>query len=265
MVRYQYDFALVTVDRPFHFNTFVQPICLPDPGQKTPTGTILQVSGYGHDIKGNETFYPSSLQYASVPVFDHEECRSNYETLNNEPYNGPGRGPKPFNISDGMLCAGFSEGGKDSCQGDSGGPLVNIDHSKGENKYATLVGVVSWGNGCAKPNFPGVYADVSYVMGWIHEAMNKSKNGAIDHSFNGGSMVPFDNDKCYEYLEKWSLLPSEITTTEQTLEPTTEHDTVCETGHIIAGVCSSAESRFTPMIQCPMIFGLILVASLLKK
>lgn len=55
-----------------------------------------------------------------------------------------------------MICAGYKAGGIDACQGDSGGPLV-ADYK--------LVGVVSWGKGCATN--PGVYARVSYVRNWI--------------------------------------------------------------------------------------------------
>lgn len=63
-------------------------------------------------------------------------------------------------ITNTMMCAGFSNGERDACQGDSGGPLV---------VNGTLMGIVSWGNECARPNFPGVYAYVPAVRGWITE------------------------------------------------------------------------------------------------
>jgi trypsin len=58
-----------------------------------------------------------------------------------------------------MFCAGLAAGGKDSCQGDSGGPI--IDSSK------TLVGVVSWGAGCAQPGKPGVYSSIGALRSFI--------------------------------------------------------------------------------------------------
>ncbi|KAL7533472.1 hypothetical protein ACHAXR_005256, partial [Thalassiosira sp. AJA248-18] len=50
-------------------------------------------------------------------------------------------------ISENMLCA--RDNGEDSCQGDSGGPMV----IKGDT-VDYQVGVVSWGMGCAHPEFP---------------------------------------------------------------------------------------------------------------
>ena len=63
-------------------------------------------------------------------------------------------------ITENMICAAVPGGGKDACQGDSGGPLVV------EGK---LAGIVSWGDGCAEPLFPGVYSNVATLKSFITE------------------------------------------------------------------------------------------------
>jgi len=106
-------------------------------------GQPLTVMGYGTTSEGG--FASAELRDVVVPKVSDAACQSAYGTTFNP---------------DVMLCAG--EAGKDSCQGDSGGPIVirngNID---------TLVGVVSFGAGCARPETPGVYAEVSSGISWI--------------------------------------------------------------------------------------------------
>lgn len=59
-----------------------------------------------------------------------------------------------------MICAGYMTGAQDSCMGDNGGPLVT-DY--------VLTGVISFGHGCARPNYPGVYSRVGQenARNWI--------------------------------------------------------------------------------------------------
>lgn len=65
-------------------------------------------------------------------------------------------------IGETMICA--AEEGKDSCQGDSGGPLVWNEDGAGVYKQ---IGVVSWGRGCALPDYPGVYSRLANYYDWI--------------------------------------------------------------------------------------------------
>ena len=67
-----------------------------------------------------------------------------------------------------MICAGITQGGIDTCQGDSGGPMVRKDASGAWRQ----VGIVSWGEGCARPNFAGIYSQVSTFSSAITSAVN---------------------------------------------------------------------------------------------
>jgi secreted trypsin-like serine protease len=109
----------------------------------------MTVAGWGNTNAFGSSF-PSKAQEVDVPYVTNQVCNGR-ETA----YTGM--------ITDGMMCAGFSEGGKDACQGDSGGPIFMT-----QNGVATLTGVVSWGFGCAQPGSPGVYARVSHFLGYIN-------------------------------------------------------------------------------------------------
>lgn len=80
-----------------------------------------------------------------MPIIDRDTCASQYSSV------GP--------VTDNMICAGYPEGEKDACSGDSGGPLVDGS--------GTLVGIVSWGAGCARAGQPGVYTRVGNYIEWI--------------------------------------------------------------------------------------------------
>jgi secreted trypsin-like serine protease len=62
-----------------------------------------------------------------------------------------------------MVCAGYTDGGVDTCQGDSGGPLII---------NGRLAGITSWGNGCARAKYPGVYTRLTTFSADVTEQIN---------------------------------------------------------------------------------------------
>jgi secreted trypsin-like serine protease len=108
-------------------------------------GQLAVVTGWG-TLSSGSTSLPSQLQVVTVPIVSHEECNKAYEE-----YGG---------ITDNMICAAVPGGGKDACQGDSGGPLA---------VGGQLVGIVSWGIGCALPDYPGVYSNVAALMRFVRQ------------------------------------------------------------------------------------------------
>lgn len=76
-----------------------------------------------------------------------------------------------LNVTEGMICAGYKEGGKDACQGDSGGPLLCRDPTDRDRWF--VGGIVSWGIMCAHPKLPGVYANVPRYIPWIMQQIHK--------------------------------------------------------------------------------------------
>jgi trypsin len=130
------------VSVPFTYGPGVQPISLTN--TEPPAGALSVVSGWGTLSSGGS--FPSQLQAVDVYITSRAACNSAYAA-----YGG---------ITENMICAGVTGGGKDACQGDSGGPLV---------VGTQLVGIVSWGIGCALPNYPGVYSNVATIKGFITE------------------------------------------------------------------------------------------------
>ena len=137
-----------------------QVIAMAMKNHQIPPGSILRVTGWGATSEDGDS--SNRLLMAQVPSVPNQTC--------NRPgsYNGA--------ILPSMLCAGRSEGGTDSCQGDSGGPLVQ---GRAENR-PILVGVVSFGDGCARRLKYGVYTRVSAYRDWISSKTNPPERARTD-------------------------------------------------------------------------------------
>nr|XP_005987307.2 PREDICTED: transmembrane protease serine 4-like isoform X1 [Latimeria chalumnae] len=151
-IRNDNDIALIKLKLPLTFSDSIKPACLPNYKQTLVAGSRLWVTGWGY-TKENGVI-SNQLQEAELSFIDLEVCNSN--TI----YGGQ--------ITKNMLCAGYLKGGTDACQGDSGGPLVYNN-----NKQWQLVGIVSWGSGCARKNKPGVYCNVEKFLDWIYYVMQQ--------------------------------------------------------------------------------------------
>jgi len=138
------DFAIIKLSSPVTISDTVLPACLPT-SNKNYDGVVATVTGWGTLTSGGSQ--PNILQEVDVNTMTNGQCHNTLYSASD--------------ISNNMMCA--SGPGKDSCQGDSGGPLVTRDG----NAYS-LIGVVSWGYGCAQSNAPGVYARVTSQLGWIN-------------------------------------------------------------------------------------------------
>jgi len=149
------DFSILHLDQPVQLGARAVPACLPQSSFSGDylDGKDLTVSGWGALSEGGGS--PNVLHKVVVPGMTNTFCNQR------QIYGGQ--------ISSNMLCAGQTSGNIDSCQGDSGGPLT---YTSGGQTF--IVGVVSWGIGCARENKPGVYARVTEVLDWI--------NGELDNT-----------------------------------------------------------------------------------
>jgi len=148
-----YDYALLELAKPIKLtgDSKARAACLPDPSDENfAAGTKFVVSGWGRrGLDGNLNRPDGKLHHVTVPAVTDAQCRQAYGAR----------------LTARMHCAGnIQNGGVDSCQGDSGGPITLVDPTTSKVK---LIGVVSWGFGCARKGFPGVYAEVTSVLGWV--------------------------------------------------------------------------------------------------
>jgi hypothetical protein len=164
---YSNDFALLRINGTFPAHLI---------RAKLPDAAIMQAIakpgdpvttlGWGATSEGGGG--TTSLREVTVPVVSDTTCAASY----NGSAAASGLKLNPA-VS---ICAGLASGGQDSCQGDSGGPLIAP-----YNGSIYSIGVVSYGLGCARPNYYGVYSETVAVLSWI--------NGHIGSGGGGGTVI----------------------------------------------------------------------------
>ncbi|XP_063894014.1 trypsin-1 isoform X2 [Helicoverpa armigera] len=140
---YNNDIALLKLRKPVNFSRIIKPVCLP-PSGIDPSGKEGVVVGWGRTSEGGQL--PAIVQEVRVPILSLNQCR--------------GMKYRASRITNNMLCAGRAS--TDSCQGDSGGPLLLQQGDKFQ-----IVGIVSWGVGCGRPGYPGVYTRITRYLPWL--------------------------------------------------------------------------------------------------
>lgn len=129
---------------------YMSQLCLPEASSQVFGTDNCMVVGWGRTVENGKDF-PFILQEVKIKLLPNQNCKLY----------------KIFNPTK-MICAGHEEGGKDACQGDSGGPLVCATKDNPDD-YA-LEGIVSFGVGCGRKSYPGIYTRVSTYIDWIQKA-----------------------------------------------------------------------------------------------
>ncbi|KAF7395125.1 hypothetical protein HZH66_008299 [Vespula vulgaris] len=143
-----YDIAVLKVNPPFKYDNSTQSLTIAK-NESTDSDFGL-IAGWGYFLDFDPVL-SRQLQFVLLPKVQRDECEKDYANEQK--------------IVQTQVCYGFRNGGKDACKGDSGGPIVNMDH--------VLIGVTSWGDGCAEAGKPGVYTDAILLRDWIKKQIEK--------------------------------------------------------------------------------------------
>ncbi|XP_066033692.1 acrosin-like [Chamaea fasciata] len=146
---FSYDIALLQLDGSVQCSTYIQLACLADPALEVSKLDNCWIAGWG-STTARAQGSSGRLQEAKVQLINSQLCNSTaWYAGQVHPYN---------------LCAGYPQGTIDTCQGDSGGPLMCKDNTA---EYWWVVGLTSWGEGCARPKRPGIYTSTRHFYHWI--------------------------------------------------------------------------------------------------
>lgn len=151
------DIALLQVANPFSEVPKLRMLAANEEDTRAAAGRTATAIGWGSTRSGGNTV--DRLRKVDIPIVGRARCRNAYQ-------------PERIQITGRMICAGdLDDGGEDTCQGDSGGPLI-----VGRNNNPALAGVTSFGIGCARRRFPGVYSNVARLSAWVEACVAGSCN-----------------------------------------------------------------------------------------
>jgi secreted trypsin-like serine protease len=158
---YSHDAALLVLARPLS----IAPVALAPLATQLREGTRATIVGWG--TTGEQEALSPQLLGATVPLWSNARCYAAYSHF---------VAPHEPSL---QLCAAKRRGGVDTCQGDSGGPLILR-----RSGTVTLLGIVSFGNGCARRGWPGIYAWVAspFLQPWIVRRSAALMRGDADQS-----------------------------------------------------------------------------------
>ncbi|XP_044743820.1 proproteinase E-like [Chrysoperla carnea] len=152
---YQHDIAMMRLSRPANISgkSRIRSVCLPPRRPIFDASTKCVATGWGRTTPTGDLV--PRLQEAVIPIHSNKLCREKYGNS--------------VTIRSGHLCAGQLDGSTGTCIGDSGGPL---QCSFGDGRWQ-LMGITSFGSGCAQPGFPDIYTRLSHYLPWIRSKMRE--------------------------------------------------------------------------------------------
>ncbi|KAI5633479.1 trypsin domain-containing protein [Phthorimaea operculella] len=157
-----YDIGVFLLKDALPFGDTINVVKLPAFGSGVPDGAVVTYAGWGLTGTDIDAEQATILQEVDVYKVSLEVCQAGYRETEQQVFNETGIEVE-YTVTENMICAGvFGVGGRDACSADSGGPLMY---------NGTLVGVISWGYGCANPKAMGVSARVANFNIWIDEAV----------------------------------------------------------------------------------------------
>ncbi|XP_020278718.1 trypsin 3A1-like [Pseudomyrmex gracilis] len=149
---YDNDIAIIQMDQPVIIGDAIRTACLPEDKNIDYTGANATIVGWGRT--GEHKPLSDELRRVNVPILSMEECAL--------------AGYAKDRITENMFCSGFLQGEFDACFGDSGGPLL----VKGVHGQLDVIGLVSFGRGCARPSFPGIYTKLTNYIDWFKDHLH---------------------------------------------------------------------------------------------